>query len=389
LPGAIDPLDLSQTLIRCPSVTPEEGGALDALEEVLTSLGFDCHRLVFSEKGTADVDNLYARIGKGAPNFCFAGHTDVVPIGNRDDWSIDPFGGQIREGHLFGRGVVDMKCAIACFAAAASRFLDDNGNDFGGSISLLITGDEEGPAINGTIKVLEWMQEAGEKIDACLVGEPTSAERVGDTVKIGRRGSMNGHLSVYGVQGHSAYPQLADNPAPKLVEMLAALDAMVLDDGNEHFQPSNLEITTIDIGNPATNVIPAFAEAKFNIRFNDIHTGAGLSEKIRSLCEDIAKRTNARFALDFAISGESFLTPPGELSSIMQRAIETRTQQTPVLSTTGGTSDARFIKDFCPVAEFGLCNATAHKVDENATVEDIRALADIYEDILRKYFSGQ
>ncbi len=383
----IDPLALSQALIRCPSITPEDAGALDVLEAALSDIGLSCQRLPFSEAGTPDVDNLYARIGTSGPNFCFAGHTDVVPIGNRDDWSVDPFGGQVREGLLYGRGASDMKCAIACFAAAAARFIARHGKDFNGSISFLITGDEEGPAINGTPKVLGWMSEQGQTIDACLVGEPTSVDALGDTVKIGRRGSMNGHLIVYGTQGHAAYPHLADNPVPVMLKMLSAIDAEHLDDGTEQFARSNLEITTVDVGNPATNIIPAKAEASFNIRFNDRHMGLGLEQRFRQIIEPIAAETDSRYGLEFSISGESFLTPPGPLSQIISQACKDITGRTPELSTSGGTSDARFIKDFCPVAEFGLINATAHKVDENAAVDDIMALADVYDAVLEAYFS--
>ncbi|MBT3237166.1 MAG: succinyl-diaminopimelate desuccinylase [Rhodospirillaceae bacterium] len=378
----LDPVELSQSLIRCPSVTPADEGALGVLEEALSGVGFTCHRLPFSEAGTPDVDNLYARIGTKGRNFCFAGHTDVVPIGNRDDWSIDPFGGQIREGNLFGRGASDMKCAIACFAAAAARFIDKRGGDFDGSISFLITGDEEGPAINGTPKMLGWMSEQGETMDDCLVGEPTNTDVLGDTIKIGRRGSINAHLIVYGTQGHVAYPHLADNPAPKLLKMLSAIDAAELDEGSEHFPPSNLEITSIDIANEATNVIPAKAEAAINIRFNDHHSGASLEQKLRDICDEF----DVRYGLECSVSGESFLTPPGALSDLINGAVESVTGRTASLSTSGGTSDARFIKDFCPVAEFGLSNATAHKVDENVPVDDVRALSDIYESILETYF---
>ncbi|MBT6406412.1 MAG: succinyl-diaminopimelate desuccinylase, partial [Rhodospirillaceae bacterium] len=361
---------------------PADEGALGVLEEALSGVGFTCHRLPFSEAGTPDVDNLYARIGTKGRNFCFAGHTDVVPIGNRDDWSIDPFGGQIREGNLFGRGASDMKCAIACFAAAAARFIDKRGGDFDGSISFLITGDEEGPAINGTPKMLGWMSEQGETMDDCLVGEPTNTDVLGDTIKIGRRGSINAHLIVYGTQGHVAYPHLADNPAPKLLKMLSAIDAAELDEGSEHFPPSNLEITSIDIANEATNVIPAKAEAAINIRFNDHHSGASLEQKLRDICDEF----DVRYGLECSVSGESFLTPPGALSDLINGAVESVTGRTASLSTSGGTSDARFIKDFCPVAEFGLSNATAHKVDENVPVDDVRALSDIYESILETYF---
>ena len=384
----IDPLELSQALLRCPSITPEDAGALGVLEDALKEISFTCHRLPFSEADTADVDNLYARIGTTGPNFCFAGHTDVVPIGNRDEWSIDPFGGQIREGVLYGRGAVDMKCAIASFAAATSRFLMRHGNDFAGSISFLITGDEEGPAINGTPKVLRWMAEREEIIDVCLVGEPTNVDEMGDTIKIGRRGSMNGRLSVFGSQGHAAYPHLADNPVPMMLKMLSAIDSEPLDNGSEHFPPSNLEITTVDVGNETSNVIPARVDARFNIRFNDLHTGAGLEQKLRQIIDTIAQEKETRYGLEFSISGESFLTPPGPLSLIIQQAAKDVTGRTPELNTNGGTSDARFIKDFCPIAEFGLINATAHKVDENASIDDIRALADVYDAVLEGYFTG-
>ena len=384
--SVIDPLDLSRSLIRCPSVTPDDKGAIGVLEAALGDLGFACHRLRFSETGTPDIDNLYARFGQGGPNFCFAGHTDVVPIGRREDWSVDPFGAEIRDGKLFGRGVVDMKCAIACFAAAASRFIDEHGENFTGSISLLITGDEEGPAINGTIKALGWMVEQGETIDACVVGEPTSSDTVADTIKIGRRGSMNGHLIVYGDQGHVAYPHLADNPVPRLLALLSAINAGKLDNGTDHFQPSNLEITAMETGNQATNVIHAKAEARFNIRFNDLHSGASLEQKLRETCEAIAEPANTRYALDLSVSGDAFLTPPGSLSNILQMAVTGLTGQTPELSTTGGTSDARFIKNYCPVAELGLKNATAHKVDEHADLADIEMLADIYQAALNAYF---
>jgi len=384
--SVIDPLELSQALIRCPSVTPDDKGAIGVLEAALGGLGFDCHRLPFSQAGTPDVENLYARLGTKGPNFCFAGHTDVVPIGNRDDWSLDPFGAEIRDGKLFGRGTVDMKCAIACFVAAASRIVDRHGDTFNGTISLLITGDEEGPAINGTVKVLDWIAERGETMDACLVGEPTSSDAFADTLKIGRRGSVNGHLIVYGEQGHVAYPHLADNPVPAMLAMLSAINGTKLDDGTDHFQPSNLEITAMDTGNQATNVIPPKAEARFNIRFNDLHTGAGLEQQMRDVCDSVAGPNNIRYGLDISVSGEAFLTPPGALSNILQMAATGVTGRTPVLSTTGGTSDARFIKNYCPVAELGMKNATAHKVDEHVDLADIEALANIYEAALNAYF---
>ena len=379
--AALDPVAFAQGLIRCPSVTPADEGALDLLAARLAALGFTCHRLRFSEPGTPDVDNLYARIGARSPHFCFAGHTDVVPIGRAESWSVDPFGAEIHGDLLFGRGASDMKGAIAAFASAAERVMRARG-DLPGSISFLITGDEEGPAINGTVKVLRWLEARGERIDVCLVGEPTNPTFLGEMAKIGRRGSLNGRLYVDGVQGHVAYPDLADNPVPKLVRLLGALDAERLDDGTPHFQPSNLEITTVDVGNPATNVIPAVASAGFNVRFNDLHTGATLSERLR-------RRLDAEgpaYRLDLSISGEAFLTPPGPLSALLGRACRAVLGREPELSTTGGTSDARFIRWHCPVIEFGLVSQTMHKVDERASLGDIRRLAEIYAVMLEDYF---
>ena len=379
--AALDPVAFAQGLIRCPSVTPADEGALDLLAARLAALGFTCHRLRFSEPGTPDVDNLYARIGARSPHFCFAGHTDVVPIGRAESWSVDPFGAEIHGDLLFGRGASDMKGAIAAFASAVERVMRARA-DLPGSISFLITGDEEGPAINGTVKVLRWLEARGERIDVCLVGEPTNPTFLGEMAKIGRRGSLNGRLYVDGVQGHVAYPDLADNPVPKLVRLLGALDAERLDDGTPHFQPSNLEITTVDVGNPATNVIPAVASAGFNVRFNDLHTGASLSERLR-------RRLDAEgpaYRLDLSISGEAFLTPPGPLSALLGRACRAVLGREPELSTTGGTSDARFIRWHCPVIEFGLVSQTMHKVDERASLGDIRRLAEIYAVMLEDYF---
>jgi len=377
-----DPIDLSQRLIRCASVTPDDAGALDVLAEALGELGFTCHRLPFFEPGTPDVDNLYARIGTAGPNFCFAGHTDVVPVGNADDWSGDPFAGEIRDDRLYGRGAADMKPAIAAFVAAAARFIERRRGDFPGSISLLITGDEEGPAINGTSKMLDWLKAQGEAIDACLVGEPTNPQSLGEMIKIGRRGSLNASITVNGIQGHVAYPALADNPLPRLLRFLSALDSHIFDTGNAHFPPTNLEITSIDVGNPATNLIPQTASARLNIRFNDFHTGADIAAFLET--------TRAGFAgpskISISISGEPFLTPPGPLTDLLAGAVRRVTEREPELSTTGGTSDARFIKDHCPVVEFGLTNATAHKVDENVAVGDILMLADIYDAVLDAYF---
>ncbi len=384
-----DTLALARELIRCPSITPVEGGALDALQARLEALGFTCHRLPFQEEGTERVDNLYARLGEGGAVFCYAGHTDVVPVGDEAAWSVDPFAaevvnGEIVGGELIGRGAVDMKGSIAAFLAAVSRFLERRGPDFGGSIAFLITGDEEGDATNGTVKMLEWLAERGERLDHCLVGEPTSDRRLGDMVKIGRRGSMNARLTVKGVQGHTAYPQLADNPAHALVAILAELTQEPLDEGSDHFPPSSLQVTSIDIGNPATNVIPGEAKARINIRFNDHHTSDG----IKAWIEERVRRAGKDYDLAFSVSGESFLTPPGPLSDLIASAIEAELGEAPELGTTGGTSDARFIKDACPVAEFGLRNATAHKVDERVPLAELDSLTNIYERILEGYFGS-
>jgi len=380
-----DPLEIAKELIRCPSVTPEDAGSLAVLERWLTPLGFTCERMRFSDDDTPDVDNLYARFGTGAPHFCFAGHTDVVPVGDEAAWTADPFGAEVRQGRLYGRGAADMKSAVASFVAAAQRLVAEG---FQGSISLLITGDEEGPGVNGTAKMLERLAGRGETIDHCLVGEPTSVDRLGDMVKVGRRGSINGWLTVYGTQGHVAYPHLADNPMPRLLEMLRRLDARVLDEGTDHFQPSNLEITTVDVGNKATNVIPGVARAVVNIRFNDRHTGAGLDLWMRKVLDAVTQEMGGRYEFTTKISGEAFMTEPGDFSALIAAAIEKVTGITPELSTTGGTSDARFIRSHAPVIEFGLPNATMHKADENAGVDDITRLADIYEAILRGYFAS-
>lgn len=378
----LDPVTFARDLIRCPSVTPEEGGALDLLQATLEGLGFKCQRLLFSEPGTPDVDNLYARLGDAAPNFCFAGHTDVVPVGAQNEWSVDPFAAEIKDGVLFGRGAADMKGAIAAFAAAVERHI---GNERPyGSITFLITGDEEGPSINGTKKMVQWMADNGEQIDVCVVGEPTNPTELGEMVKIGRRGSMNTILTVKGTQGHVAYPHLADNAAHRLVTMLDALTAEPLDEGNDHFQASSLQITSIDIGNPTENIIPGEAEARFNIRFNDMHSSDTLSAWIRETLDAAADGTP--YDLAFRVSGESFVFPPGDLSGLISDSIEQIVGRRPELSTTGGASDARFIKDFCPVAEFGLISQTMHKIDERVFVDDINKLSEIYEAILRGYF---
>ena len=379
----MDPIDLAQALIRCPSVTPADEGAMDVLQSALEELGFTCHRLPFATGNAPEVQNLYARIGDRAPNFCFAGHTDVVPVGDANEWSVDPFAAEIKGDRLYGRGASDMKTAIAGFAAAAARFLESRDNGFPGSISLLITGDEEGEAVNGTVKVLEWLREKGEVLDACLVGEPTNPETLGDMIKIGRRGSMTAFLTVHGASGHAAYPHLADNPVERLVKMLSAVLDKPLDDGTEHFQPSTAVVTTIDVGNPVANVIPARAEARINVRFNDLHTGAGVGTLLRQRLDDIG----GDYDLDARVSGESFLFPPGPLSNLVAGAVEKATGKRPEFSTAGGTSDARFIKDHCPVCEYGMTNQTAHKADENALVSDIQLLSDIYQSVLDGFFA--
>lgn len=366
-----DPVALLQELIRCPSVTPEEGGAIALLENLLKINGFTCHRLKFGE-----VDNLYARLGTTAPHLCFAGHTDVVPVGDRAGWTFDPFGGEIIDGYVCGRGAADMKGPIAAFVAAALDFIRDKKPE--GSLSFLITGDEEGPADNGTVKVLEWLKEKGEKIDFCIVGEPTSRETLGDMMKIGRRGSLTGKITVTGTQGHAAYPHLADNPIPKLVTILKTLDDLKLDDGTAHFQPSNLEIVTVDTGNTADNVIPAQCRATFNVRFNDTWTGASLEKKLRGAIDAL----RIPYQMNVRVSGESFYTPPGKLSDMLQDAVKKVTGQAPELSTSGGTSDARFIRNHCPVVEFGLTGKTAHKTDERVPIKEVTALADIYTAVL-------
>ena len=374
---ALNPAALAAALIRRPSVTPKDEGALDLVAVALEQLGFDCHRLVFG-----DIHNLYARRGVGRPNLCFAGHTDVVPTGATEAWSFDPFSASLHDGALCGRGAVDMKGAIAAFIAAAERFLSQPGRDFAGSISLLITGDEEGDAVNGTRKVLDWLKERGERIDACLVGEPTSAQSLGDMIKIGRRGSMTGRLTVHGVQGHTAYPHLADNAAHRLVAMLHALSAAELDRGSEHFQPSTLQVSTIDVGNPAANVIPATARAVFNIRFNDCWTSVKLERWLRQRLDEVG----GRYTLDISVSGEAFVVAPGRLSDCLADAIRRVTGRTPELSTTGGTSDARFIRAHCPVAEFGLVGLTMHKVDERVELSDLATLTAIYHTFLNLFF---
>lgn len=380
----IDPIELSRALMRCPSVTPVDAGALDALQRALGMLGFVCERMPFHEEGTARVDNLYARLGATGRNFCFAGHTDVVPPGDLAAWTVDPFAAQIREGRLHGRGASDMKTAIACFVAAAARFLKRSTDGIPGSISLLITGDEEGISVNGTKKVLRALAERGEIIDACLVGEPTNPSSLGDMIKIGRRGSLNAVLTVEGVQGHSAYPDLADNPIPPLVRMLAAIDGTRLDQGTPDFQPSSVVITSVDVGNPATNVIPARATARLNVRFNDLHSGEGIAAWLTERCTEVG----GRFDLHTECSDEPFLCSSGPFVAIVSDAVRRVTGRTPELSTSGGTSDARFIRKFCAVCEFGMPGGTAHKVDENVALAEIEQLTCIYEAVLDGFFAA-
>ena len=376
-------VELARALIRRPSVTPVDAGALDVLQQALESLGFACHRRVFGGDGAAPIDNLYARLGTTPPNFCFAGHTDVVPVG--DGWTVDPFAADVVGDTLYGRGAADMKAAIAAFVAAVARVQRDIAS-VPGSISLLITGDEEGDAVNGTVKLLDWLKGRGERIDACLVGEPTNPTRLGEMIKIGRRGSLTAKLTVYGTPGHSAYPHLADNPIPRLMGMLDALTATPLDRGSAHFQPSTIAITTVDVGNRATNVIPGVAKAGFNIRFNDHHSGEKLSGWLRATFDRVAGSTN--YDLEIKVSGESFLTPPGPLTDIVSRAVAEVVGTTPELSTTGGTSDARFIKEACPVCEFGMVGLTMHKADEQCSLRDLDSLTAIYTKVITGYFAA-
>jgi len=380
----IDPVEFASALIKRPSVTPADAGALDTLQSGLESLGFVCTRYPFGE-GEARVDNLYARLGKDAPNFCFAGHTDVVPAGDESKWSQDPFAGDIKDGQLLGRGAADMKGAIAAFVGAVSELLF-SGWTPEGSISFLITGDEEGPAINGTKKLLVAIDEAGEVIDHCLVGEPTNPNQMGEMVKNGRRGSFNADITVTGKQGHVAYPHLGINPVPTLLGILNKLQARHLDDGSEFFQPSNLEITTVDVGNPTENMIPETAKARFNVRFNVEHSGAALTEWLEGILAEARQDFDGTVEAEIRISGESFLTPPGKLTDILQDAAERVLGRRPELSTSGGTSDARFITNYAPVAEFGLVGATMHQVNERVDVADIQTLTAIYKNVLQSYF---
>ena len=382
-----DPVPLLQDLIRCKSVTPDEGGALNLLEGLLSGHGFECHRLTFKAEGTPDVDNLFARFGASAPHFCFAGHTDVVPEGNAESWSHAPFAAGIAGGFIFGRGATDMKGSVAAFAAAAIDFLKTSAK-FQGSISILITGDEEGPAINGTAKVLQWLRDNGHVPDHCLVGEPSCADKLGDTIKIGRRGSLSFAITVAGRQGHAAYPHKADNPVPKLARFVDRISSAKLDDGNEHFDPSTLAVTSFDVGNPAGNVIPARATAKFNIRFSPVHDFNSLRAWVDMHVEAVKTEAGGIWNYVSTEGAESFITSPGPFVGLVQDAVERETGVLPKLSTSGGTSDARFIKDFCPVLEFGPTNATIHQTDERIAIDELRTTQSVYGRILEEYFSN-
>ncbi|WPE18921.1 Succinyl-diaminopimelate desuccinylase [Shinella zoogloeoides] len=388
-----DPIENLATLIRCPSVTPAEGGALTVLAAMLEPLGFTVERMVASEPGMPDIENLYARIGTEGPHLMFAGHTDVVPVGDAAAWTHDPFGAEISGGEMFGRGAVDMKGGIACFVAAVARHIERNGPPKG-SVSFLITGDEEGPAVNGTTKLLQWAAERGERWDACLVGEPTNPDQLGDMIKIGRRGSVSGTLTVRGVQGHAAYPHLADNAVRGVIALTDALMHPPFDAGTENFQPSNLEVTTIDVGNRATNVVPAEASASFNIRFNDAWTAETVMAEIVRRLDAAARdeklrpgRAPVRYDIKWAERpSHVFLTRNNQLIASLSGAVEAVTGRAPKLSTTGGTSDARFIKDYCPVVEFGLVGQTMHMVDERVAVADLETLTVIYETFIARWF---
>jgi succinyl-diaminopimelate desuccinylase len=381
----ISEVSLAKDLVKCKSVTPKDDGAINVVAKNLKKLGFKCQIMEFQEKGTAKIKNLYARIGKSSPNFCFAGHTDVVPVGDLKSWTVNPFGGVIKNQKLIGRGVSDMKGSIACFVSAVSEFLKKN-KKLKGSISFLITGDEETIAINGTQKVIEKLIQKKEKIDFCIVGEPTNENKLGDMIKIGRRGSITGHLTILGTQGHVAYSYTYNNPSTVIVEILNNIKKLKLDSGNKDFQPSNLEVTKISIDNTADNVVPAEAKASFNIRFNNLHTSSSLKKKLNKIFSSITKKSKANYKIKYNVSGESFLTKPSKTVYMIKNVIKKSTKINPVLSTTGGTSDARFIKKIAPCIEFGLIAKTIHQVDEMARVADLKKLKNIYLDILVNYF---
>ncbi len=381
----INEVFLARDLVRCQSVTPKDDGAINIVAKNLKKLGFKCEIMEFKEKGTPQIKNLYAKIGKNSPNFCFAGHTDVVPVGDLKSWTVNPFGGVIKNQKLIGRGVSDMKGSIACFIAAVSEFLKIN-KKINGSISLLITGDEETVAINGTKKVIAKLIQKKEKINFCIVGEPTNENKLGEMIKIGRRGSITGHLTIIGIQGHVAYPHSSNNPSTIIVEVLNKIKKLKLDKGNKDFEASNLEITKINIDNTADNVIPAEANASFNVRFNNLHTSSSIKKKLNKIFSSTSKKFKANYKIRYHVSGESFLTKPNKTVYMIKNVIKKSTKINPVLSTTGGTSDARFIKKISPCVEFGLIAKTIHQVDEMARLADLKKLKNIYRDILFNYF---
>jgi succinyl-diaminopimelate desuccinylase len=384
---SLSSVELLQELIRCPSVTPKDAGALTLLEDYLSAHGFICQRLIFKEEGTPDVENLFARIGTASPHLCFAGHTDVVPPGNEADWTHPPFAAAIAGDMLYGRGATDMKGSVAAFAAAAVEFMKDNGKPQG-SISVLITGDEEGPAINGTVKVLDWMKANGHVPDHCLVGEPSCREKLGDTIKIGRRGSLSFEVTVEGMQGHVAYPSKTDNPVPKLARFVDRISSSEIDKGNESFDPSSLAVTTFDVGNPAGNVVPQRASARFNIRFSTEHNFDSLREWVSIHLEVVRQQVGGRWTMNASEGAEAFLTEPGAFLGLIQDAIAEETGEVAKLSTSGGTSDARFIKNYCPVVEFGPTNATIHQVNERISITELQATQAIYARIIESYFNS-
>ncbi len=381
----INEVNLAKELIRFPSITPVDAGAIKFLSKKLKLLGFSCKILEFKDKKSKPIKNLYARLGKKEPNLCYAGHTDVVPPGNLKDWTIDPFKPVIKKNYLIGRGANDMKSSIACFISAVNKFLKKK-SKFKGSISLLITGDEEGPAINGTKKVVNYLKKKGEKINFCIVGEPTNPNKLGEMIKIGRRGSLSGNIKIYGTQGHVAYPTLSKNPINTLVKICNSLKEKKLDKGNKNFQPSNLEITNIFVGNNAYNVIPAEAKAYFNIRYNNLHTSSSLKKKINPIVKKLCKKNKCSYKITYFVNGEPFITKPNKTIFLAKKIIKKITKIDPVFSTTGGTSDARFIKKISPCLEFGLVNKTMHKVDECVSISDLKRLTNIYKDILTEYF---
>ena len=382
---SINELKLAKELIAFPSVTPKDAGAINFLSKKLKSLGFKCKILEFKDKKSKPIKNLYARLGTKQPNLCYAGHTDVVPPGNIQDWTVNPFKPTIKKNHLIGRGANDMKSSIACFVSAVSKFLKESPKP-NGSISFLITGDEEGYAINGTKKVVEYLRRRKEKINFCIVGEPTNPNKLGEMIKIGRRGSLTGKIEISGVQGHVAYPHLLNNPINTLVNICKKLKEKKLDNGNKNFQPSNLEFTSIDVDNKAHNVIPAKAKAQFNIRYNNFHTSNTLKKKINKIIKYLCKKNKCTFKIEYLANGDSFLTKPGKTIYMAKRIIRKVTKNNPIFSTTGGTSDARFIKKIAPCLEFGLVNKTMHKVDECVSITDLKKLTNIYKNILVEYF---